>query len=125
MLRFHVRRGRRDAGACASAERGWSFSLRDDLVPSLPLSPSPSRKSATDGGSLRRTLTASSALLRSPTTPSTTIIARANNGQQDGDDAMQEALSASIQAGRTGGNISDDVWVVKGTRDGRRMARNR
>lgn len=52
MLRFHVRRGRRDAGACASAERVWLFSLRNDLVLCLSLSPSPSRKSATGRGSL-------------------------------------------------------------------------
>ena len=120
MLRFYFRRGRRDVGACALAERVWLFSLRDDLIPRLPPSPSPSRKSATSGGSLRRALTAMFTLIRSPTTASTTTIARANDGQQDGNDATQEAPSTSIQAGRTGGHLSYDGWVVMGTRDGRR-----
>ena len=109
-------------GACASAERGWSFSTRDDLFPSFPLPPLPSHKSAIGGESLRRALTAISNLIRSPTTASTTTTAHANDGHQHGDDATQEAPSTSIQAGRTGGHLSYDVWVAKGMRDGRRMA---
>ena len=125
MLRFYFRRGRRDVGACALAERVWSFSLRDDLVPRLPPSPSPSRKSAIGGGSLRHALTASSALLRSPTIPSTTTTARVNDRQQQGDDVTQEAPSMFIQAGRAGGHLFHDGWVVMGMRDGRRKGKNR
>ena len=125
MLRFHVRRGRRDAGACASAERGWSFSTRGDLIPPFPLALSPSRKPAIGGGSLRSAITAFFAPLRSPTTPSTTTTARANDAQQHGDDVTQEAPSPSIQAGRTGGRIYGDRRRGMGMQDGRRTAENR
>lgn len=124
MLRFHVRRGRRDAGACASAERVWLFSLRDDLVLCLPLSPSPSRKSATGGGSFCPTSSSFPDTPRPPWPPNTTTIARAYDGQQHGDNATQEAPSTSIQAGRAGGHFYYDVWMVKGTRKGRRLGRN-
>lgn len=125
MLRFHVRRGRRDAGACASAERGWSFSTRGDLIPHSPLSPSPSRKSATGGGSFYPTSGSFSNDPRPPLLPNTMTIARAYDGQQHRDDATQEAPSPSIQAGRTGGHFYHDILVVMGTQDRRRMERNR
>ena len=124
MLRFHVRRGRRDAGACASAERVWLFSLRDDVVLCLPLSPSPSRKSATGGGSFWLTLGPFSDAPRPPLPPNTTAIARAYDGQQQGDDATQEAPSPSIQAGRTGGRFGGHVRMVQGTQYGRIVAQS-
>lgn len=125
MSRIHVRRGGRDAGACASAERVWLFSLRDDLVLCFPLSPSPSRKSATGGGSFWLTLGPFSDAPRPPLPPNTTAIARAYDGQQQGDDATQEAPSPSIQAGRTGGRIYGDRRRGMGMQDGRRTAENR
>lgn len=123
MLCFHVRRGRRDAGACASAE--WLFSLRDDLVPCFSLSPSPSRKSATGGGSFWPTSGPFSDAPRPPSPPNTTTIARTNDGQYSDDDATRDAPSLSIQAGRTGGHFEGDVGMVWGTQDGHIVARSR
>lgn len=117
MLQFHVRRGRRDAGVCASAERGWLFSLRDDLIPCLPLSPSPSRKSAAGGGSLCHAVTVFSALSQPPTTPRTATIARANDGQQDGDDATREAPARPFKLDALGdSSLTTTGWLwARGT----------
>ena len=112
MLRFHFRRGRRDVGACALAERVWLFSLRDDLVPRLPPSPSPSRKSATGGGYFCSTSGPFYDAPRLPTPPNTTAIACTNDGQWSNDDATRGAPSLSFQAGWIGGRFYGDCGMV-------------
>ena len=99
-------------GACALAERVWLFSLRDDLIPRLPPSPSPSRKSATGGGSFCTTSDHFPDATRPPLPPDTTTIARANDGQYSDDDATQDAPSLSIQAGWTREHFYGDVGMV-------------
>ena len=91
---------------------GWSFSTRGDLVPPVSLTPSPSCKSATGGGSFCTTSDHFPDATRLPFLPNTTTIAHANNMQYSDNDTTRDDPSLFIQAGWTGEHFYGDVGMV-------------